>query len=77
MSGYSCKKASEMVEKQKLFGLSFFERIKLKLHLSACKACRSYEKQSELIDEILAKDSSVEEKLSSESKTQILNSLKD
>ena len=54
MSKYSCKKASEMVEKKKLFGLSFLERLKLKWHLSACRACKSYEKQSQLIDDALS-----------------------
>lgn len=77
MSDYSCKKASEMVEKKKLFGLSFIERLKLKWHLTACGACSAYEKQSELIDQAISKNSSNNDiKLSAESKEQIISSLK-
>lgn len=47
---YSCKKATEMVEKKNIVGLSFSESLKLKFHMSICKACKSYQKQSELID---------------------------
>lgn len=77
MSAYSCKKASEMVEKKKLFGLSFIGRLKLKWHLSACGACKAYEKQSELIDQVISKNNSPEKiTLSASSKEQIIDSLK-
>ena len=77
MSQYSCKKASEMVEKRNLFGLSLFEKIQLKFHLSACGACKAYEKQSGLIDKAISKSQNMKEiKLSPESKQQIITSLK-
>lgn len=77
MSQYSCKKASEMVEKRNLFGLSFFEKIKLRFHLTACGACKSYEKQSELIDKAISNSPvNIELKLSSQSKEKIITSLK-
>ena len=76
MSQYSCKKASEMVEKRNLFGLSFLEKIKLKMHLSACKACKAYDKQSELIDQAISNHPEENVQLSSSSKEQIINSLK-
>jgi hypothetical protein len=47
----SCKKATEMVEQDKIISLSFVDKIKLKIHLSICKACKKYEKQSQLIDD--------------------------
>ncbi|PKP45074.1 MAG: hypothetical protein CVT95_09625 [Bacteroidetes bacterium HGW-Bacteroidetes-12] len=53
----SCKKATEMVEKEKINGLSFIDKLRLKLHLSVCKACRGYEKQSTLIDDFFLKTS--------------------
>ena len=54
MGMYSCKKATEMVEKKNVVGLNFSENLKLKLHLSICKACKSYQKQSVLIDAFIA-----------------------
>lgn len=48
----SCKKATELVEKKQVTGLSFFEGFRLSTHLLLCRACRSYEKQSLLLDKI-------------------------
>lgn len=77
MSRYSCKKASEMVEKRRLFGLSFLEHLKLKWHLTACKACKSYEKQSELLDQALSNEHNTNiVNLSTEKKQEIIQSLK-
>ncbi len=58
---YSCKVATEMVEKKNIVGLSFIESLKLKLHLSICKACKSYKKQSEFVDTFLQKENLQEE----------------
>lgn len=77
MSKYSCKKASEMVEKRNLFGLSFIERIKLKMHLSVCNACKSYEKQSHLIDKVISEKQAENLTLSDASKAHIVSSLKE
>ncbi|OFY98788.1 MAG: hypothetical protein A3K10_01405 [Bacteroidetes bacterium RIFCSPLOWO2_12_FULL_31_6] len=46
----SCKKATELVEQQEFVKLGFFENLKLKIHLSICKACCSYHEQSKAID---------------------------
>jgi hypothetical protein len=46
----SCLKASELVEKNIHFKLSFTEKMQLKLHKSMCEACRIYEKQSSFIE---------------------------
>lgn len=49
----SCKKATELMEKQSLVGLSVKERIRLRLHTSMCDGCTAYQKQSLLIDKLL------------------------
>tara|TARA_R110001592_G_scaffold157931_1_gene388835 strand:+ start:1639 stop:1887 length:249 start_codon:yes stop_codon:yes gene_type:complete len=63
MGMYSCKKATEMVEKKSVVGLSFSENLKLKLHLSICKACKTYQKQSELIDSFIVDKTKQEENI--------------
>lgn len=50
----SCKKASEMIEQEAIVPLSFYDKLKLKLHLMICKACQNYKKQSQLIDEFFS-----------------------
>lgn len=49
----SCKKATELVEKQALLGLSPKEQLRLRLHTSLCDGCTAYQKQSLLIDQLL------------------------
>ena len=46
----SCLKASQLIEKKIHFGLSFKEKIQLKLHKTMCDACSRYERQSELLE---------------------------
>jgi hypothetical protein len=47
----SCLKATELIEKKFHFKLSFTEKIQLELHKMMCKACKTYEKQSGIIEE--------------------------
>jgi hypothetical protein len=47
----SCLKATELIEKKFHFKLSFAEKIQLELHKMMCKACKTYEKQSSIIEE--------------------------
>ncbi len=49
----SCKRATELIEKKLLVGLSFRERAQLSFHNSMCEACTVYEKQSGKIDKLL------------------------
>lgn len=51
----SCKKATSLFEKKSLIGLSFKEKIQLNVHKSMCNACSTYEKQSQIINDLLAK----------------------
>ena len=46
----SCKKASELIEKRLLIGLSFHEKIQLMLHKRMCDACTNYSHQSAELD---------------------------
>lgn len=50
---YSCQKATELVEKHKVSGLTIQERIRLNIHLSMCSQCKAYSQQSELLEQAL------------------------
>ena len=50
---FSCKKATELIEKRLVTRLSSIEKIQLKMHTVMCKRCTSYEKQSEIIEKSL------------------------
>lgn len=76
----SCKKATELIEKKRIAGLSFVERLQLNFHKRACKACAAYEKQSDLIEKALEKQQDQEksifqDKLSEEAKMNIIERL--
>lgn len=49
----SCRKATELIEKNAHFQLSPLEKAQLKLHTSMCKACHNYEKQDRQINHLL------------------------
>lgn len=51
----TCKKATEMVERNNQKDLSKKELMILKFHLLLCKACKRYELQSRQIDTLLKK----------------------
>lgn len=46
----SCLKVTEILEKSKVVPLKLSEKIRLKIHLSMCKACRDYSNQSDSLD---------------------------
>jgi len=74
----SCKKATELIEKQQLTPLRFVERMQLKMHKSMCDACSAYEKQSIFIDKALNSGftrARSEEQLSEEAKERIIKNL--
>ena len=50
----SCDKATALIERKTIAGLSVAERFKLALHTSMCSGCRNYEKQSMFIHKILS-----------------------
>lgn len=51
----SCRKATELIDKEFLVKLSFKEKIQLQLHKSMCSACTAYEKQSKKMDDLFHK----------------------
>ena len=76
----SCKKATELIEKKEVVGLSFIEKSQLKLHLSMCKACASYGKHSKVVDHVLKVKAKFESdastsKMSDSAKSDILRKL--
>ncbi len=81
----SCKKTSELIEKQLYFGLNPFERIQLFMHTSMCSACSAWKKQSKNMDSAMhnhihnqpEKDNTSEAGLSDEAKAKILKKLND
>jgi hypothetical protein len=59
----SCLKATGFIEKKQAIGLTFKEEIQLKIHLSMCKACSSYEHQSRAIEDGIVKNYKKKNKL--------------
>lgn len=51
----SCEQATKLEEKRKEEGLSFRERMQLKMHLGMCVTCRSYKALSQKMDRIFYK----------------------
>ncbi|WP_162056347.1 hypothetical protein [Pontibacter pamirensis] len=50
---YNCKKATFLIDKKNLEGISPLQRIELRLHLAGCSVCRLYYSQSRRIDQML------------------------
>lgn len=48
----SCRKATELLEKQEHCRLSIKESMQLKIHLFVCKYCNRYVRQVQLIDSV-------------------------
>lgn len=78
---FSCRKATELVEKRSVFRLTLVEKTQLLLHSLVCDGCRQYAKQSKAIDRLLAKNkyptrfSKPNLKLDQEAKDKIINVL--
>ncbi len=75
----SCKKATELIEKRSVTGLSLREKLQLKMHTSMCSACQAYEGQSKTMDHALEEFTRTREEpgiaLSDEARARILNKL--
>jgi len=50
----SCKRASGLIDKKSIFGLTRREKVMLKMHTVLCDACNIYEKQSNVLDKALS-----------------------
>ena len=76
----SCKKATELTEKQTVSSLGFIDRKRLSLHAKMCKICSKYQSQSMFIDNALEQLQDINKReliqLSPDKKEKIINSLK-
>lgn len=76
----SCKKASELIEKRKVTGLSLMESLRLSMHKRMCDFCNTYEKESLLLDKAIknhfSNQKKPELKLDAEAKNRITNTIK-
>lgn len=75
----SCKKTTELIDKQLFMPLTAKEKMQLKVHKSMCKTCTAYEHQSKVIDSIIGKwftgKSKIKVKLPEEAKAKILEEI--
>jgi hypothetical protein len=76
----SCKKATELIEKQSIEKLSSREKLKLNLHKKMCKSCLNYSKESKSLDDsfkvLFDLSKRVKEVKNDDLKTKILSILK-
>ena len=77
----TCKKTTELIDKQMFTPLTIKERMHLKTHKALCQTCNTYEKQSKLIDALIGKwfaaDANKEtSKLDEEKKNKIIEEIK-
>lgn len=76
----SCKKTTELIDKQLFTPLNAKEKMQLQVHKSMCKTCTAYERQSKVIDNIINKwfngKSKTNVKLPEERKNKILDEIK-
>jgi hypothetical protein len=76
---FSCKKASELINKSEVFELSFREKFILFYHNTICRTCHHYKKQSAIIENAFKnsfKKNRQPQTLSEESKLKIIENLK-
>jgi hypothetical protein len=50
---YNCRKATLLIEKQQMGRLTMGERVELKIHLTGCSICRTYQEQSIIINKMI------------------------
>lgn len=50
---YNCRRATFLIEKQNLSGISIKQQYELKFHLAGCSVCQLFQQQSLLIDRIV------------------------
>jgi hypothetical protein len=50
---YNCKRATFLIEKKLVEGLTLREKMELYIHLYGCSVCRVFDKQSALINKMV------------------------
>ncbi|MDO8993803.1 hypothetical protein [Daejeonella sp.] len=58
---YNCRKATFLIEKQNLSGITIKQQYELKFHLAGCSVCQLFQQQSLLIDKMVKKHFFTEE----------------
>lgn len=76
----SCKKTTELMDKQLFTPLSVKEKMQLQMHKTMCKTCSAYENQSKIIDTIIGKwftgNATIKVKLTEDKKAKIIETIK-
>ncbi|RKR82307.1 hypothetical protein BDD43_2483 [Mucilaginibacter gracilis] len=50
---YNCRKATFLIEKKQIGAISLREQLELRLHLAGCSVCKTFERQSILINRMV------------------------
>lgn len=50
---YNCHKATLLIEKKQIEGITAMEKIELNIHLAGCSVCRLFQQQSMAINEMV------------------------
>lgn len=50
---HNCKRATYLIERKLISGLTLREKAELQIHLYGCSVCRIFEKQSRLINKMV------------------------
>ncbi len=73
----SCKAATELIEKKLQHPLNPVEKIQLYFHTSMCDACKSYQKQSKELEDVMSKHVKINPSSSDISKATLSSGFKD
>lgn len=66
-----CQQITEDIEKGKVTSLTVSERVAIRLHLAVCKGCRTYRKDSQILDRLLRNQHRINYHFTSEEKTRL------
>lgn len=77
----TCKKTTELIDKQMSTPLTLKEKVQLQAHKAMCRTCNAYEKQSKLLDDLIAKWFAIDSnektsKLDEDKKNKIIEEIK-
>ncbi|WP_316834351.1 hypothetical protein [Pedobacter nutrimenti] len=50
---YNCRKATYLIEKQQIGRITLREKMELKIHLTGCSICKTFQRQSILINHMV------------------------
>lgn len=50
---YNCRKATYLIEKQQIGRITLREKLELKIHLAGCSICKTFQRQSIVINHLV------------------------